>query len=175
MKTDPIAAMYQSLTSLERANLATHYLAGCNENELARLIDSAPVVTQRCADPEFRRLFNQKSDAASLLAVEYWRCRALASEAALAFAVHAERVGSKKAAELAQASLIWKARVSALQHVMKYLNDKCLLNVDLVRQMAMVTQDDLLPSLTAPDGVYQTETMATLLAILDANGSSGGS
>jgi hypothetical protein len=91
MKRDPIAKMYDKLTTKQQAALAFNHLMTGNQIETERVISAVPMKSYRCKDLDFQDQFESYRVMALLWAVEYWQLYAQQLEALVRLNLHTRR------------------------------------------------------------------------------------
>ncbi len=81
MKRDPIAKMYDKLTTQQQAALAFNHLISGNQVETERVIDAVPMRAYRCRDLDFQDQFEAYKTMALLWSIEHWQLYAQQLEA----------------------------------------------------------------------------------------------
>ena len=153
MKRDPIAKMYDKLTTKQQAALAFNHLMTGNQIETERVISAVQMKSYRCKDLDFQDQFESYRVMALLWAVEYWQLYAQQLEALVRLNLYTRRKDWIKA-DLAH---------EQLEHVGSYLSaiDRALQSVCEAQGLdseAVKLMAGCRPSMAfAPDLAYESE------------------
>ena len=153
MKRDPIAKMYDKLTTKQKAALAFNHLMTGNQIETERVISAVQMKSYRCKDLDFQDQFESYRVMALLWAVEYWQLYAQQLEALVRLNLYTRRKDWIKA-DLAH---------EQLEHVGSYLSaiDRALQSVCEAQGLdseAVKLMAGCRPSMAfAPDLAYESE------------------
>ena len=136
MKRDPIAKMYDKLTTKQQAALAFNQLISGNQVETERVIDAVPIRTYRCKDLDFQDQFEGYKMMALLWALEYWQLYAQRMEALVRLNLYIRRRDWIKA-DLAHEQLEHLGScLSAIDRALEVICEARCLDAGAIREMA---------------------------------------
>ena len=162
MKRDPIAKMYDKLTTKQQAALAFNHLMTGNQIETERVISAVPTKSYRCKDLDFQDQFESYRVMALLWAVEYWQLYAQQLEALVRLNLHTRRKDWIKADQAHEQLEHIGSCLSAIDRALQSVCEAQGLDAGAVKLMAGCR-----PSMAfAPDLAYQSEVREQLERVI---------
>jgi hypothetical protein len=162
MKRDPIAKMYDKLTTKQQAALAFNHLMSENQVETRRVIDAVPMRAYRCKDLEFQDQFESYKMMALLWSVEYWQLYAQRLEALVRLNLYTRRRDWIKADQAHEQLEHLGACLSAVDRALQSVCEDQGVDSAAVRLMAGCR-----PSMAfAPDLAYESEVREQLATVI---------
>ena len=153
MKRDPIAKMYDKLTTKQQAALAFNHLMTGNQIETERVISAVPMKSYRCKDLDFQDQFESYRVMALLWSVEYWQLYAQQLEALVRLNLHTRHKDWIKADQAHEQLEHIGSYLSAIDRALQSVCEAQGLDPEAVRLMAGCR-----PSMAfAPDLAYESE------------------
>ena len=153
MKRDPIAKMYDKLTTKQQAALAFNHLMTGNQIETERVISAVPMKSYRCKDLDFQDQFESYRVMALLWAVEYWQLYAQQLEALVRLNLYTRRKDWVKADQAHEQLKHIGSYLSAIDRALQSVCEAQGLDSEAVKLMAGCR-----PSMAfAPDLAYESE------------------
>ncbi len=136
MKRDPIAKMYDKLTTKQQAALAFNHLISGNQIETERVIDAVPMQNYRCKDLEFQDQFESYKTMALLWSLEYWQLYAQQMEALVQLNVHTRHRDWIKADQAHEQLVHIGSCLSAIDRALQGVCEAQGLDAEAIREMA---------------------------------------
>ena len=162
MKRDPIAKMYDKLTTKQQAALAFNHLMTGNQIETERVISAVQTKSYRCKDLDFQDQFESYRVMALLWAVEYWQLYAQQLEALVRLNLHTRRKDWIKADQAHEQLEHIGSYLSAIDRALQSVCEAQGLDAGAVKLMAGCR-----PSMAfAPDLAYQSEVREQLERVI---------
>jgi hypothetical protein len=162
MKRDPIAKMYDKLTTKQQAALAFNHLMTGNQIETERVISTVPMKSYRCKDLDFQDQFESYRVMALLWSVEYWQLYAQQLEALVRLNLYTRRKDWTKA-DLAHEQL--EHIGSCLSAIDRALQSVC--EAQGIDSEAVKLMTGCRPSMVfAPDLAYESEVREQLKTVV---------
>ena len=162
MKRDPIAKMYDKLTTKQQAALAFNHLMTGNQIETERVISAVPMKSYRCKDLDFQDQFESYRVMALLWSVEYWQLYAQQLEALVRLNLHTRRKDWIKADQAHEQLEHIGSYLSAIDRALQSVCEAQGLDAGAVKLMAGCR-----PSMAfAPDLAYQSEVREQLERVI---------
>lgn len=162
MKRDPIAKMYDKLTTKQQAALAFNHLMTGNQIETERVISAVQTKSYRCKDLDFQDQFESYRVMALLWAVEYWQLYAQQLEALVRLNLHTRRKDWIKADQAHEQLEHIGSCLSAIDRALQSVCEAQGLDAGAVKLMAGCR-----PSMAfAPDLAYQSEVREQLERVI---------
>ena len=153
MKRDPIAKMYDKLTTTQQAALAFNHLITGNQIETERVISAVQIKSYRCKDLDFQDQFESYRVMALLWALEYWQLYAQQLEALVRLNLHTRRKDWIKADQAHEQLEHIGSYLSAIDRALQSVCEAQGVDARAVRLMAGYR-----PSMEfAPDQAYEAE------------------
>ena len=162
MKRDPIAKMYDKLTTKQQAALAFNHLMAGNQSETERVISAVPMRSYRCKDLDFQDQFESYRVMALLWTVEYWQLYAQQLEALVRLNLNTRRKDWIKADQAHEQLEHIGSCLSAIDRALQSVCEAQGLDSAAVRLMAGCK-----PSMAfAPDLAYESEVREQLERVI---------
>ena len=136
MKRDPIAKMYDKLTTKQQAALAFNHLMTGNQIETERVISAVQMKSYRCKDLDFQDQFESYRVMALLWSVEYWQLYAQQLEALVRLNLHTRRKDWIKADQAHEQLEHIGSCLSAIDRALQSVCKAQGIDADAVRVMA---------------------------------------
>jgi hypothetical protein len=152
MKRDPIAKMYDKLTTKQQAALAFNHLMSGNQVETERVVGAVPMRAYRCKDLEFQDQFESYKTMALLWSIEYWQLYAQRLEALVRLNLYVRRRDWLKADQAHEQLEHLGACLSAIDRALQGVCEARGIDSGAVRLMAGCRSF----ASTAPDLTYQS-------------------
>jgi hypothetical protein len=153
MKRDPIAKMYDKLTTKQQAALAFNHLMSGNQDETEKVTSAVPMRAYRCKDLDFQDRFESYKTMALLWSLEYWQLYAQRLEALVRLNLYMRRRDWIKADQAHEQLEHLGACLSAIDRALQSVCEAQGLDAGAVRLMAGCR-----PSMAfAPDLAYESE------------------
>jgi hypothetical protein len=151
MKRDPIAKMYDKLTTKQQAALAFNHLLSGSENETEKVISAVPMRAYRCKDLDFQEQFESYKMMALLWSIEYWQLYAQQLEALVRLNLYTRRRDWIKADQAHEQLEHLGACLSAVDRALQGVCEAQGLDAGAVRLMAGCRSAANMP----PDDEYE--------------------
>ena len=164
MKRDPIAKMYDKLTTKQQAALAFNHLMTGNQIETERVISAVPMKSYRCKDLDFQDQFESYRVMALLWAVEYWQLYAQQLEALVRLNLHTRRKDWIKADQAHEQLEHIGSYLSAIDRALQSVCEAQGLDVGAVKLMTGCRQ----LAATAPDAAHEAVVQEHLNGIVSS-------
>ena len=164
MKRDPIAKMYDKLTTKQQAALAFNHLMTGNQIETERVISAVPIKSYRCKDLDFQDQFESYRVMALLWSVEYWQLYAQQLEALVRLNLHTRRKDWIKADQAHEQLEHIGSYLSAIDRALQSVCEAQGLDAGAVKLMTGCRQ----LAATAPDAAHEAEVQEHLNGIVSS-------
>jgi hypothetical protein len=162
MKRDPIAKMYDKLTTKQQAALAFNHLMTGNQIETERVISAVPIKSYRCKDSDFQDQFESYRVMALLWSVEYWQLYAQQLETLVRLNLYTRRKDWIKADQAHEQLEHVGSCLSAIDRALKSVCEAQGLDSAAVRLMAGCRPSTVF----APDLAYESEVREQLKTVV---------
>lgn len=162
MKRDPIAKMYDKLTTKQQAALAFNHLMTGNQIETERVISAVPMKSYRCKDLDFQDQFESYRVMALLWALEYWQLYAQQLEALVRLNLHTRRKDWIKADQAHEQLEHIGSYLSAIDRALQSVCEAQGLDAGAVKLMTGCRQ----LAATTPDAAHEAEVQEHLNGIV---------
>lgn len=136
MKRDPIAKMFDKLTTQQQAALAFNHLISGNQVETERVIGAVPMGAYQCKDLEFQDQFESYKMMALLWSVEHWQLYAQQLEALVRLNLYTRRKDWFKADQAHEQLERVAACLSAIDCALQGVCEAQGLDAEAIREMA---------------------------------------
>jgi hypothetical protein len=164
MKRDPIAKMYDKLTTKQQAALAFNHLITGNQIETERVISAVPIKSYRCRDLDFQDQFESYRVMALLWTVEYWQLYAQQLEALVRLNLYTRRKDWNKADQAHEQFDYTGSCLSAIDRALQSVCEAQGLDTEAVKLMAGCRP----LAATAPDAEHEADVRGHLNGIVSS-------